>query len=530
MKCRSLCVLTVVSMSMFLSSCVTPESSTGSADRQGTAQTAAAAVRSERLPRADLDTASALHVTVNAADAAVRINGRFTGYAPLRAEELSDGHHLLEISADGYADYSQWIRLEAGTELRLQIDQRLLGGFLAVETMPDTEAEITVAGIGRYDPEMLLPQGSHTLRIRAFGYDEVLRTVYIQDGATTQLSVELIPVGFSIINIQLLRDEVSRLDTAGLSANTVSISAAAPGTATIRIRNADTHEVHYVQRYMCTRRLQSIPLPSADTLQLPAGLYVVEADDGKHVQIQSFRVSPGPLRTLPRGGFSAGYGIYGASRPANSIATAIYSAYMGKQGQMLYRYNLQYGLGHGWELGLQGFLHSPIAADAPANGIGYGGSADIGYAIPEDVLPGDMFHITALAGAGTGQSPLSFFNTGPTAEIGVQTALVWDPAQKVRMTAAVSPLMVISDSRVHPQLHGGFGIDYHMLTLRMSGEGDIRFQNYPHIPEGMIDVDLHMHLNSGLATAVIGIHASAALPVSEAQWGIIPGASFGIVY
>ncbi|HJL19883.1 MAG TPA: PEGA domain-containing protein [Sandaracinaceae bacterium LLY-WYZ-13_1] len=129
--------------------------------------------------------------------ATIRIDGRAVGRVP-ETVEVVPGRRLLEVEADGYLTFSQWVEVgEAAREtVNVRLDERPpdVGAILVTADVPDAEVVVDGETRGRTPVlvEGLMP-GEHTVVVRGPDDAEAEQTVEVRPSAREVLQVALLP-------------------------------------------------------------------------------------------------------------------------------------------------------------------------------------------------------------------------------------------------------------------------------------------------------------------------------------------------
>ena len=131
----------------------------------------------------------------------VYLNNRYMGITPLLIDDIDPGSYKITLRLDGYYSESEWISYSGEYE-SFYFDLDEITGFLRIETVPP-DAEINYGALWvPADRLHELTVGTRTIRIRAFGYEELSRSVQIKERKVTKLSVILNEAAFDISGLQ----------------------------------------------------------------------------------------------------------------------------------------------------------------------------------------------------------------------------------------------------------------------------------------------------------------------------------------
>jgi hypothetical protein len=140
-----------------------------------------------------------VRLAVEPAGAAVVIDGRAAGTAPLPPLRLPAGQHTIEVSAEGYRGARKEVLVSAGTALQVKIALQALPrlGLVRVES-PWPKAVVSVDGrrVGAAPVDLSLPAGGHTLLVEGPGAQPYRSELVVAAGQrrTVQVTLERPPL------------------------------------------------------------------------------------------------------------------------------------------------------------------------------------------------------------------------------------------------------------------------------------------------------------------------------------------------
>jgi len=129
--------------------------------------------------------------------AQIRVDGQLVGRVP-ETVEVAPGRRLVEVEADGYLTFSQWVEVEEGREQRVHVrlEERPpdVGSVLVTADVPDAEVSVDGETRGRTPVlvEGLLP-GEHVVVVSGPDEARAEHTVEVRANAREVLGVELLP-------------------------------------------------------------------------------------------------------------------------------------------------------------------------------------------------------------------------------------------------------------------------------------------------------------------------------------------------
>jgi hypothetical protein len=131
----------------------------------------------------------------------VFLDNRYMGITPLVIEKVETGRHRLTLRKDGYYSESEWIYYSGRYDSYFfQLEE--ITGFLEVNAFPP-DAQINYGGSWLpADRLHELPAGSHSIRVRAFGYLETGLRAEIQPRALTEITVRLQQAAFWLSDLR----------------------------------------------------------------------------------------------------------------------------------------------------------------------------------------------------------------------------------------------------------------------------------------------------------------------------------------
>jgi len=125
----------------------------------------------------------------------VRVDGLVVGQTPLTAVPLTAGRHAVSVQLDGYEDWTTDIAVTGGRTLQLTAPLRDRPSPTTIDTVPPgAEATLLTSPpqpLGRCPCSVLLPAGTHTIRVTALGHREKLQTLEKRPGEPLTVRVTL---------------------------------------------------------------------------------------------------------------------------------------------------------------------------------------------------------------------------------------------------------------------------------------------------------------------------------------------------
>ncbi len=237
MNARSRIVLAVVAalVAAFLGACMT---TSGTAYQQ---VVAAEAPEASSPPPPPPPPEQGLQVVTDPDRVEVYLNGTFVGTTPLSVTDLAPGPYQVRLSRPGFYDLVAWIDYRGGS-MRYQVELTPITGFVLVQVTPST-ADISLGSQHVGQGMIELPEGSYTVMVRAFGYQDYRGTLYITGPAVVPLQVSLQPAPFEVQGLAIGRSAINPGDPGVLGDLEAFFSVTAPGTATAMVLDSTGAEV-----------------------------------------------------------------------------------------------------------------------------------------------------------------------------------------------------------------------------------------------------------------------------------------------
>ena len=179
--------------------------------------------------------------------ATVYINGIERGLTPFTFETITPGEYGIRLTKDGYGERWIWVSVREGSRLEVTLNLEAILGILTLDIQrkagsPPPERlplkpEITVDGVLINSTVLSLPVGYRTVRIRAFGWEETVHSVFIQKDLSRRLRVEMQAAPFSMTGAEMRRSRFNPANSGALGRTEITFNVSAPGTGRIVIEN-----------------------------------------------------------------------------------------------------------------------------------------------------------------------------------------------------------------------------------------------------------------------------------------------------
>ncbi|UCF99080.1 MAG: PEGA domain-containing protein [Spirochaetaceae bacterium] len=215
----------------------------------------------------------------------VYLDNRNVGITPLVIADVREGRHKLTLKREGFYSKTVWITYTGGTA-KYYFTLVEITGFLRVTAVPP-EAQISLGSswLPAGKPHEIAV-GSHILRVRAFGYEEESFAVNIRMGRTTELSVVLKEVDFSLSNLDANRLAFNPNNSGLLGSIQIRFRVSGPGSGRAEIVDSQNRIVMSRDFGTFTTWEQSFAWDGRDRqrVPLPDGTYTVriQAEGARH--------------------------------------------------------------------------------------------------------------------------------------------------------------------------------------------------------------------------------------------------------
>jgi len=253
-----------------------------------------------------------LEIRTRPAGVRVFINGVDSGITPLSLNNLSPGEYSILLNREGYRDKNFNVTLFNNSRLVASIEMEEERGFVLVsvhradgspESLPfnpqiisSAAEEVSSPSTEQTENTVLLnmPAGYRTIRVRAFGWEEVLVNVLVRDNEQTEVSILMNPAQFRLENVSLNRRRFNPNNTGSLGRTEINFEITAPSSATIKIFNSNNQIVLERQLGSLENRRLSTTWDGRDSSGriLPEGNYsiLIEATPIESSQLVSVRL------------------------------------------------------------------------------------------------------------------------------------------------------------------------------------------------------------------------------------------------
>jgi hypothetical protein len=191
---------------------------------------------------------SGLVIRTKPAGVKVFIDGVERGRTPFSSSSLRPGDHNVRLEKDGYKERRFRITLSGKSRLTVSIEMEEALGEVRVNIhrAAESPAELPLHPLidGGSSSVLRLPVGFRTIRVRAFGWEEVSRTVYVQEQIPLTVDITLKPAVFKLSGGTVSRRRFNPGNPGGLGAVDFYFEVSAPGRGKISIQDQSGAEVY----------------------------------------------------------------------------------------------------------------------------------------------------------------------------------------------------------------------------------------------------------------------------------------------
>ena len=226
--------------------------------------------------------------------ARVYIDGIDQGISPVSINNIISGELHVRLTKEGFKERNFDITLFANSRLVVSIEMEELRGNVLIsvnktegspENLPfypqiytssldETNSSLTLSIDNK--ASLNLPVGYHTIRTRAFGWEDETVTLYIEENTATIADIFMKPAVFRIGSFLQSRKKFNPVNPNNLGITEYRFEVSAPGTADITITGKDGIAV-FTKNFHLNESVQQITWNGRDDNgnPLPAGLYSV---------------------------------------------------------------------------------------------------------------------------------------------------------------------------------------------------------------------------------------------------------------
>ena len=190
-----------------------------------------------------------LVIRSNPVGARVFVDGIERGRTPLRLENLAPGRYFVRLERDGYLDRHFRVSVRPGSVVDVSLEMRPAVGRVLLriqgaegspsEALLPLNPRISVDGNPHLSTALELPIGFRTIRVRAFGWEDISHTLYITADSLRDLELNMRPAPFTLSGASLSRQRFNPANAGSLGTTALHFDISAPGTGTLTVLNGE---------------------------------------------------------------------------------------------------------------------------------------------------------------------------------------------------------------------------------------------------------------------------------------------------
>ncbi len=222
------------------------------------------------------DDYSAVIIKTNVEEADIYINDKLVGKSPFASVELSSKYYKLEIRKAGYDTILCRIHPRKYYTYTYNFTMVKTCGYINVKGYPDGSS-VYIDGMSVSSLPYETDPGSHTLKVRKFGYDDYSKEVYVTNHKTTNVEVSLKVSPFSISRFNVSKNEINPDYSSAIGKTDISFYVTNNGSAIVTVsdRYGNVVWAHKYSSFSTWEQKLTWNGSGEDGDSLPDGLYTV---------------------------------------------------------------------------------------------------------------------------------------------------------------------------------------------------------------------------------------------------------------
>jgi len=236
-----------------------------------------------------------LEIYTNPSRARVYIDGVDCGYTPLIMNNPAPGIHFIRLIHDGYKERSFNVNIFSNSRLTVSIKMEAILGLAMVSVYREKDStelrplnpqiyaniwdeDITPVILPNDNKILLsLPVGYNTIKIRAFGWEDSLKTIMVNEHTTVAVDIFMKPAVFKVVNVTQSRKRFNPMNPGSLGVTEYSFEVSAPGTGALTILDSNESVVFEKQFEQFDTWIQNVTWDGRDSqgVPRPEGVYIV---------------------------------------------------------------------------------------------------------------------------------------------------------------------------------------------------------------------------------------------------------------
>jgi hypothetical protein len=186
--------------------------------------------------------------------ARVYVDGVERGLTPLILETLPGGEYAVRIHKDGYVDRRFKAAVRSTSRLMISVDLEKARGQVQLAfkrsagSPPEDRLPLDPTVV--VDTEIVrgslisLPVGYRTISVRAFGWEEAVKTVYVTEGSVQSVEFNLRPASFALSRVTLRRSRFNPENAGSLGTAEFGFEVSGPGRGWVAVKDARGETVY----------------------------------------------------------------------------------------------------------------------------------------------------------------------------------------------------------------------------------------------------------------------------------------------
>lgn len=237
-----------------------------------------------------------LVIRTKPAGARVFIDGLERGQTPLTLDKLQRGEYHIRLVKEGYQERRFQVTLSASSRLLVSVELKESAGQVQLrlsraegspgpEVLPFNPVISADGGISLYPgpeetPVLNLPVGRRTIRVRAFGWEDAVKTVLVQEDWTVTAEFTLKPAAYTLGNGSVSRRRFNPANSGSLGRTEFRFEVSAPGSGVLTVKDTGGRPVYEVPLGPFQTWSQSVVWDGRNSTgeRLPEGVYQVQIE------------------------------------------------------------------------------------------------------------------------------------------------------------------------------------------------------------------------------------------------------------
>jgi len=175
-------------------------------------------------------------IKTNVEEAEVFVDGKLLGKSPIATIDISPSYHNVEIRKSGYDTIKCRIHPKRYYTYSYTFIMQKTCGYIRVNDIP-SGATVYVDGLVERSFPMEVYPGSHSVKVRKFGYEDFEEAFYVQNHKTHSVSVKLYTAPFQIKNFELSKNVINPQYSSSIGHTKISFYVTNDGSAMLMVND-----------------------------------------------------------------------------------------------------------------------------------------------------------------------------------------------------------------------------------------------------------------------------------------------------